>query len=58
MSENQQTPQPPQKQEHQPGIEAEMTPQPKDRMEDWKPANKPHPAPLARRIAFNRLPVP
>ncbi len=40
MSENQQTPFPPQKQEHQPGIEAEMTPQPKDRMEDWKPANK------------------
>ncbi len=34
------TPFPPQKQEHQPGIEAEMTPQPKDRMEDWKPANK------------------
>ena len=34
------TPQPPQKQEHQPGIEAEMTPQPKDRMENWKPANK------------------
>ena len=34
------TPFPPQKQEHQPGIEAEMTPQPKDRMENWKPANK------------------
>ena len=34
------TPFPPQKQEHQPGIEAEMTPQPKDRMEDWKPAGK------------------
>ena len=34
------TPFPPQKQEHQPGIEAEMTPQPKDRMESWKPANK------------------
>ena len=40
MSENQQTPFPPQKQEHQPGIEAEMTPQPRDRMENWKPANK------------------
>ena len=34
------TPFPPQKQDHQPGIEAEMTPQPKDRMENWKPANK------------------
>ena len=34
MSENQQTPFPPQKQEHQPGMEAEMTPQPKDRMEN------------------------
>ena len=31
---------PPQKQEHQPGIEAEMTPQPKDRMENWKAAGK------------------
>ena len=40
MSDSKQTPQPPQKQEHQPGIEAEMTPQPKDRMENWKPANK------------------
>ncbi len=40
MSNSKQTPQPPQKQEHQPGIEAEMTPQPKDRMENWKPANK------------------
>jgi NAD(P)-dependent dehydrogenase (short-subunit alcohol dehydrogenase family) len=40
MSDSQQTPQPPQKQDRQPGIEAEMTPQPKDRMEDWKPANK------------------
>ena len=40
MSENKQSPFPPQKQEHQPGIEAEMTPQPKDRMEGWKPAGK------------------
>jgi NAD(P)-dependent dehydrogenase (short-subunit alcohol dehydrogenase family) len=40
MSDNKQTPQPPQKQDRQPGIEAEMTPQPKDRMENWKPANK------------------
>ena len=40
MSDSKQTPQPPQKQDHQPGIEAEMTPQPKDRMENWKPANK------------------
>ena len=34
------TPFPPQKQDHQPGIEAEMTPQPQDRMESWRPANK------------------
>ncbi len=40
MSENQQTPFTPQKQEHQPGIEAEMIEQPKDRMENWKPAGK------------------
>ena len=40
MSDSKQTPQPPQKQDRQPGIEAEMTPQPKDRMENWKPANK------------------
>ena len=40
MSDSKQTPQPPQKQNHQPGIEAEMTPQPKDRMENWKPAGK------------------
>jgi len=40
MSDSKQTPQPPQKQDRQPGIEAEMTPRPKDLMEDWKPANK------------------
>ena len=40
MPDDKQTPQPPQKQGRQPGIEAEMTPQPKDRMEDWKPADK------------------
>ncbi len=40
MSENQQTPFSPQKQEHQPGIEAEMIEQPQDRMENWKPAGK------------------
>jgi NAD(P)-dependent dehydrogenase (short-subunit alcohol dehydrogenase family) len=34
------TPQPPQKQDRQPGIEAEMTPQPRDRMENWSPSGK------------------
>jgi NAD(P)-dependent dehydrogenase (short-subunit alcohol dehydrogenase family) len=34
------TPQPPQRQDRQPGIEAEMTPQPRDRMENWKPSGK------------------
>ncbi len=34
------TPFPPQKQERQPGIEAEMTPQPRDRMEGWKSSDK------------------
>ncbi|WP_207537740.1 SDR family oxidoreductase [Sabulicella rubraurantiaca] len=32
--------QPPQKQDHQPGSEAEMTPQPRSFMEGWKPAGK------------------
>ena len=32
--------QPPQKQDRQPGIEAEMTPQPQDRMERWKASGK------------------
>src|SRR5215212_7321829 len=36
----QKTPFPPQKQEHQPGIEAEMTPRPKDRMEGWRASGK------------------
>ncbi|MBD0272444.1 MAG: SDR family NAD(P)-dependent oxidoreductase, partial [Acetobacteraceae bacterium] len=40
MSDSKQTPQPPQKQDRQPGSEAEMTPRPKDLMEDWKAANK------------------
>ncbi|TCZ64500.1 SDR family oxidoreductase [Roseicella aquatilis] len=39
MSE-QQTPQPPQKQEKQPGSTAEMTPRPQDRMEGWKASGK------------------
>jgi len=34
------TPQPPQRQDRQPGIEAEMMPQPRDRMENWKPSGK------------------
>jgi NAD(P)-dependent dehydrogenase (short-subunit alcohol dehydrogenase family) len=40
MPDEQQTPFPPQKQEHQPGIEAEMTPKPQDRMEAWRPSGK------------------
>jgi NAD(P)-dependent dehydrogenase (short-subunit alcohol dehydrogenase family) len=32
--------QPPQSQDHQPGIEAEMTPRPQSFMENWKPAGK------------------
>jgi NAD(P)-dependent dehydrogenase (short-subunit alcohol dehydrogenase family) len=40
MPDQKPTPQPPQKQDRQPGIEAEMTPQPRDRMEGWKPAGK------------------
>src|SRR5689334_4775377 len=40
MPEEKKTPQPPQKQDRQPGIEAEMRPQPCDRMEDWKPSGK------------------
>jgi NAD(P)-dependent dehydrogenase (short-subunit alcohol dehydrogenase family) len=40
MSDNKQTPQPPQKQDRQPGIEAEMTPQPRDRMENWRASGK------------------
>jgi NAD(P)-dependent dehydrogenase (short-subunit alcohol dehydrogenase family) len=34
------TPQPPQHQEKQPGIEQEMTPRPQDRMEHWKASGK------------------
>lgn len=37
---DQQTPQPKQKQDRQPGIEAEMTPRPQDRMEGWKASGK------------------
>jgi len=40
MSDQQKTPQPPQKQDRQPGLEGEMRPQPRDRMEDWKPSGK------------------
>ncbi|TDH59976.1 SDR family oxidoreductase [Dankookia rubra] len=40
MPDNQQTPQPKQRQDHQPGTEAEMRPQPQDRMEHWKPSGK------------------
>ncbi|NOG71512.1 SDR family oxidoreductase [Roseicella sp. DB1501] len=36
----QDTPQPRQHQDRQPGIEAEMRPQPRDRMEHWKPSGK------------------
>jgi NAD(P)-dependent dehydrogenase (short-subunit alcohol dehydrogenase family) len=36
----QQTPQPLQKQEKQPGSEAQMTPQPQDRMANWKASGK------------------
>ena len=32
--------QPPQKQDHQPGIEAEMQPRPESAMRDWKPSGK------------------
>ncbi len=34
------TPQPPQRQDRQPGIEAEMQPQPQDRMQHWRAAAK------------------
>ncbi|MBL6454715.1 SDR family oxidoreductase [Belnapia sp. T6] len=37
---DQKTPQPPQRQDRQPGIEAEMTPQPRDRMENWRASGK------------------
>jgi NAD(P)-dependent dehydrogenase (short-subunit alcohol dehydrogenase family) len=40
MSDQKQQQQPPQKQDRQPGIEAEMTPQPRDRMEGYRPAGK------------------
>jgi NAD(P)-dependent dehydrogenase (short-subunit alcohol dehydrogenase family) len=40
MADDKQTPQPPQKQERQPGIETEMTPQPRDRMEGWRASGK------------------
>ncbi|HEY8612978.1 MAG TPA: SDR family NAD(P)-dependent oxidoreductase, partial [Roseomonas sp.] len=40
MSDEKQTPQPPQHQDHQPGIESEMTPRPRSSMEGWKPAGK------------------
>jgi NAD(P)-dependent dehydrogenase (short-subunit alcohol dehydrogenase family) len=40
MPDDKQTPQPPQKQGRQPGISSEMTPQPKDRMEEWRASGK------------------
>ena len=40
MPDQKPTPQPPQRQDHQPGTEAEMNPQPQDRMEHWKPSGK------------------
>ncbi|WP_431267511.1 SDR family NAD(P)-dependent oxidoreductase [Dankookia sp. P2] len=40
MPDDQQTPQPKQRQDHQPGTEAEMRPQPQDRMEHWKASGK------------------
>ena len=40
MPDEQQTEFPPQIQDRQPGIEAEMTPRPCDRMEGWRPAGK------------------
>lgn len=47
MPDDQQTLQPPQKQDRQPGIEAAMTPQPKDRMEAWRGSGK-----LSRKVAL------
>ena len=47
MPDDQQTPQPKQRQDHQPGTEAEMRPQPQDRMENWKPSGK-----LAGKVAL------
>ena len=40
MSDEKPTPQPPQHQDKQPGIEAEMTPRPRSSMENWKPSGK------------------
>ena len=40
MPDQKQQQQPPQTQDRQPGIESEMTPQPRDRMETYKPAGK------------------
>ena len=40
MPDDKQTPQPPQKQGRQPGISSEMTPEPKDRMEEWRASGK------------------
>jgi NAD(P)-dependent dehydrogenase (short-subunit alcohol dehydrogenase family) len=40
MSDDEKTQQPPQAQEHQPGLTTEMTPRPEDRMAGWKAAGK------------------
>ncbi|SDD04379.1 SDR family oxidoreductase [Belnapia rosea] len=40
MPDEQNTPQPKQRQDRQPGIESEMTPQPQDRMENWRASGK------------------
>lgn len=40
MPDDQNTPQPKQRQDRQPGIESEMTPQPQDRMENWRASGK------------------
>ncbi|SDB74188.1 SDR family oxidoreductase [Belnapia rosea] len=40
MPDDQNTPQPKQRQDRQPGIESEMTPQPRDRMENWRASGK------------------
>ena len=40
MPDDQKTPQPPQHQDRQPGIEAEMTPRPQSSMENWRASGK------------------
>ncbi len=40
MPDDKQTPQPPQRQDRQPGLTTEMTPRPQDRMEHWRASGK------------------